>query len=38
VVESGTLVIGGSITGPITTKGSGTVVNSPNSKCGSLSS
>jgi subtilase-type serine protease len=37
VVENGTLVIGGSITGPVTTQGSGTVQNSPNSKCGSLS-
>jgi subtilase-type serine protease len=37
LVSSGTLVIGGSITGPVTTQGSGSVVNSPNSNCGSLS-
>jgi len=38
VVTQGTLVIGGSITGPVTTQGSGTVLNSPNNKCGGLSS
>jgi subtilase-type serine protease len=37
VVADGTLVIGGSITGPVTTQGSGTVKNSPSDKCGSLS-
>jgi hypothetical protein len=36
LVSQGTLVIGGSITGPVTTSGSGTVVNSPNTECGSL--
>lgn len=36
VVGQGTLVIGGSITGPVTTQGSGSVVNSPNDQCGSL--
>jgi subtilase-type serine protease len=38
VVTHGSLVIGGSITGPVTTQGSGTVQDSPNNKCGSLSS
>lgn len=37
VVASGTLVIGSSITGPITTQGSGAVQTSLNSKCNSLS-
>jgi subtilase-type serine protease len=37
VVNQGTLVIGGSITGTVTTQGSGTVQNSPNNKCGGLS-
>ena len=32
VVGQGTLVIGGSITGPVTTQGSGTVQNSVNNK------
>jgi len=32
VVGQGTLVIGGSITGPVTTQGSGTVQNSANNK------
>jgi hypothetical protein len=36
VVSQGTLVIGGSITGPVTTQGSGTVENSPNDQCGNL--
>ena len=36
VVSSGTLVIGSTITGPITTEGSGRVQHSPNSKCNSL--
>ena len=37
VVTQGTLVIGGSITGPVTTQGSGTVQNTPSGNCGSLS-
>ncbi|MGO9451808.1 MAG: hypothetical protein ACLQDV_12335 [Candidatus Binataceae bacterium] len=37
VVVSGTLVIGSSITGPITTEGTGAVETSLNSKCNSLS-
>jgi hypothetical protein len=36
VVTQGTLVIGGSITGPVTTQGSSTVQNSPNTQCGNL--
>jgi hypothetical protein len=36
LVSQGTLVIGGSITGPVTTQGTGTVQNTPNSNCGNL--
>ncbi|MHB8382603.1 MAG: hypothetical protein ACYDC3_09745 [Candidatus Binataceae bacterium] len=36
VVAQGTLIIGGSVAGPVTTQGSGTVQNSPNNDCGIL--